>query len=731
MSFLEPVNLIRRIACSRGFAFLCNMVEDEQLYKTLKEYFGYDQFRPFQEEIIRSVLKAEDNLVIMPTGGGKSICYQLPALLLPQVTLVISPLIALMKDQVDGLIANGISAAFINSSQSEKDQQEVLRKIQNNQLKLLYAAPESLQYVDGILASGKVSLIAIDEAHCISSWGHDFRPAYTQLGYLKNRFPTTPVIALTATADKATRQDICNQLNIPHARQYVASFDRKNLSLDVRPGTQKFEQIKEFLKGRRKESGIIYCLSRKNTEALAEKLVKKGFVASAYHAGLSHGERIKIQENFINDRTQIICATIAFGMGIDKSNVRWIIHYNMPKNLEGYYQEIGRAGRDGLPSSTLLFHSYADVVQLQKFADNSGNAEVQQAKLERMKQYAEALSCRRKILLSYFGEINPEDCDNCDICKNPPEFFEGTVLAQKALSTIFRLKEEEPVSVVIDVLRGAQNAQVLEKSYDKITTYGIAKDVSWRDWQQYIIQLINQGFIEIAFHDQNKLKLTSLARGVLFENQKVELADIVQIEKQITSETKEKTAKNSLFERLRQLRLELAKEEGIPAYLIFNDATLKEMEKKRPMTDEDFMDINGVGRQKMQNYGYRFIKEIIIFSKDKRENKKTKKGDTYKSTLELVQQGLGVEEIAAERKIAVTTVFSHLARLYTSGEPVDLHQYVTKHDLEAVQKARQELDNPAALKPYFEHFQEAIDYGTIRLALAILEKEEAAAKQDY
>lgn len=726
MPFLTPVNLTQMIVCSSGFVFLCSMVDDEQLYATLKDYFGYENFRPFQEEIIRSVLKAEDNLVIMPTGGGKSICYQLPALLLPKITLVISPLIALMKDQVDGLLANGIAAAFINSSQSENAQQEVFTRIENNELKLLYAAPESLQYVDAILASGKVSLIAIDEAHCISSWGHDFRPAYTQLGYLKSRFPSTPVIALTATADKATRQDICNQLNIPHAKQYVASFDRKNLSLDVRPGTQKFEQIKEFLKGRKSESGIIYCLSRKNTESLAEKLQKKGFSAAAYHAGLSHEERIQIQESFINDSTQIICATIAFGMGIDKSNVRWVIHYNLPKNLEGYYQEIGRAGRDGLPSATMLFHSYADVVQLQKFAENSGNVEVQQAKLERMKQYAEALSCRRKILLSYFGEINPEACGNCDICKNPPEFFDGTILAQKALSTIFRLKEEEPVSVVIDVLRGAQNAQIMEKGYDKISTYGIAKDVSWRDWQQYVIQLINQGFIEIAFHDQNKLNLTSLARGVLFESHKVELADMVQTEKRKTPETQEKKVENTLFERLRQLRLELAKEEGIPAYLIFNDATLKEMEKERPMTDDDFMHINGVGRQKMQNYGYRFIKEIINFSKETREKKKTKKADTYKQTLELVQQGFSVEDIAITRNIATTTVLSHLARLYTAGEPVDLHQFVPKSDLEAIQQAKKELESPTALKPYFEHFDEAIDYGTIRLALAIIEKEEAS-----
>ncbi|UZH55105.1 DNA helicase RecQ [Salinimicrobium tongyeongense] len=699
------------------------MVEEAKLLGTLKEYFGYDSFRPLQKQIIEAVFEGRDNLVIMPTGGGKSICFQLPAILLPGITIVISPLIALMKDQVDGLSANGISAAFLNSSQKEEEQQEIFRKIGKNEIKLLYVAPESLQYIDAVFSAGNISLIAIDEAHCISSWGHDFRPAYTQLGYLKNRHPETPIIALTATADKATRQDICEQLNIPNAMQHLSSFDRKNLSLEVRPGTKKFEQILAFLKGRKSESGIIYCLSRKNTEELAVKLQAKGYKAEAYHAGLSHEERIQIQEDFINDTKEIICATIAFGMGIDKSNVRWVIHYNMPKNLEGYYQEIGRAGRDGLPSSTLLFHSYADVVQLQKFAEGSGNAEIQLAKLDRMKQYSEALSCRRKILLSYFGELISEDCGNCDVCKNPPEFFDGTILAQKALSTVFRLREQEPISTVIDVLRGAQNAQVLEKGYQKLSTYGIAGDVAWRDWQQYMIQLINQGYLEIAFHDQNKIRLTSLAKNVLFEQEKVSLADVAQAELKKQPALAEKTSENSLFERLRKLRLEISREEDIPAYLIFNDVTLKEMEKERPMTDEDFMQISGVGRQKMQNYGYRFIKEIIAHSKEKREKKTRKKGNTYKETLKLYREGMSIEEMAQARNLAATTIFSHLSKLYETGEEVDLKKYISEADLESVRKARKELAKPDALKPYFEHFKEEMDYGTIRVALTILNKE--------
>lgn len=700
-------------------------MKEAVLLDTLKEYFGYESFRPLQKKIIESVFKAKDNLVIMPTGGGKSICYQLPAILLPEITLVISPLIALMKDQVDGLNANGVPAAYLNSSQEEADKQAIFQKIDNKEIKLLYVAPESLQFVDRFLTDGKVSLIAIDEAHCISSWGHDFRPAYTQLGYLKNRFPSTPVLALTATADKATRNDICRQLNIPNAKKHVASFDRKNLSLEVKQGIKRFEQISEFLKNRKKESGIIYCLSRKTTEELASKLKAKGFKAEAYHAGLDHIDRSNIQDDFINDEKQIICATIAFGMGIDKSNIRWVIHYNMPKNLEGYYQEIGRAGRDGLPSDTLLFHSYADVIQLQKFASNAKNEDVQLAKLDRMKQYSEALSCRRKILLSYFGEYLEKDCGNCDICRNPPEFFDGTVIAQKALSCIFRLKASEPISAVIDVLRGSQNEVVRRNNYQEITTYGIGKDISWNHWQQYIIQLINLGYVEIAFDKNNHLQLTEQAKKVLFEKEKVFLAD-VQEQKDQTQTVKTATATNSLFERLRQLRLEIAREEDIPAYLIFNDAALKDMEKQRPMSDSEFMLINGVGRKKMEDYGFRFIKEIIAFSKDKREKKpkkKTKKGNTLKKTLSLYKDGLEVEEIAKERGIAKNTIFTHLLKLYDEGEEINLHQFVPKSDLNSVKKAKKNLENPDSLRAYYEHFEEAIPYETIKISLKILEKE--------
>ena len=437
--------------------------QNPDIHWLLKTHFGYDSFRPNQLEIIQHVLSGKDTLAIMPTGGGKSLCYQLPALAQQGVAIVISPLIALMKDQVDALKGNGVSAAFYNSSQDQQTQQDILESLMAGTLKLLYVAPESIWGITNYLEKSIISLIAVDEAHCISSWGHDFRPAYTQLKRLQLEFPGAPIIALTATADKATQEDIVNQLGVPKATKFISSFDRPNLYLDVRPGQQRLQQIFKFLGSRGLQSGIIYCLSRKNTETLATKLKAKGYDAKGYHAGLAPELRSSIQEDFINDRTPIIVATVAFGMGIDKSNVRWVIHYNMPKNIEGYYQEIGRGGRDGLKAHALLFYSYADVMQLRKFAEGTQTQEIQIAKLERMQQFAEALSCRRKALLNYFGEFITEDCGNCDICKNPPTYFDGTLIAQKICSAVVRLQEKEALGLVIDVLRGSNNQQVFER----------------------------------------------------------------------------------------------------------------------------------------------------------------------------------------------------------------------------------------------------------------------------
>ena len=694
------------------------------LHDTLKENFGFEKFRPNQEDIINCVLSGQDTLAIMPTGGGKSICFQLPALLFTGITIVISPLIALMKDQVDSLKANGIEACFINSSQTEDERQYYIEQLKSNIIKLVYIAPESLSFLDNLFNNLTVSLIAIDEAHCISAWGHDFRPAYTNLGYLKNRFPSTPILALTATADKATRKDISDQLNLINPKTFVTSFDRKNLSLEVRPALDRVKQIIDFIKEKPNEPGIVYCLSRKTTEELAEKLQKVGVNAKAYHAGLDNKIRSKTQDEFINDDCQVVCATIAFGMGIDKSNVRWVIHYNLPKNIEGYYQEIGRAGRDGLPSETVLFESYGDMIQLQKFASQGLNAEVQLAKLERMKQYADALSCRRKILLSYFGELVTENCGNCDICKNPPMFFDGTVIAQKALSAIIRLQESEPLPVIVDFLRGSKNAYIFEKQYQNLKTYGVGANLSWYDWNQYLIQLINLGYCEIAFHQQNKIRLTAFAKKVLFEGEKVQLTTVqkINIEKQEVKQKKSKSVANSLFETLRKLRYEISKEEEVPAYVIFSDAALRQMETERPRSDQELLAIDGVGKAKLEKYGDAFIKAIIDFQKTKTVRKK-KEGGTYQETLELYQSGLSVEAIAEKRNLGLSTILSHLAKLYLDGVSIDLQAFVSDDEVSQIAEAKIKLESPAALKPYFEYFEEQMGYGKIRLALAILEKE--------
>ncbi|MFM2368658.1 MAG: hypothetical protein RL619_958, partial [Bacteroidota bacterium] len=522
----------------------------------------------------------------------------------------------------------------------------------------------------------------------------------------------------------ATRKDISEQLNLINPKIFVASFDRKNLSLEVRPALDRVKQIIDFIQEKPNESGIVYCLSRKTTEELAEKLQKIGINAKAYHAGLDNKIRSKTQDEFINDDCQVVCATIAFGMGIDKSNVRWVIHYNLPKNIEGYYQEIGRAGRDGLPSETVLFESYGDVIQLQKFASQGLNAEVQLAKLERMKQYADALSCRRKILLSYFGELVTENCGNCDICKNPPFFFDGTVIAQKALSAIIRLQEIEPLPVIIDFLRGSKNAYIYEKEYQNLKTYGVGTDLSWFDWNQYLIQLINLGYCEIAFHQQNKIKLTAFAQKVLFEGEKVQLTTVqkINIDKQEVKEVKSKSTVNSLFDTLRKLRYEISKEESVPAYVIFSDAALRQMETERPTSDQELLAIDGVGKAKLEKYGDAFIKTIIDFQKSKVVKKK-KEATTYKETLELYKNGFSVEEIAQKRKLGLSTIISHLAKLYTDGVAIDLTPFISKEEVSQIAEAQIKLEFPNALKPYFDYFEEKIDYGKIRLALAILEKE--------
>jgi len=603
------------------------------MLQTLKTYFGYDSFRPLQEEIIRHILDGNDALVLMPTGGGKSICYQLPALLREGTAVVVSPLISLMKDQVEALCANGISAGALNSSNDETENAALRRACMDGRLKLLYISPEKLlTEANYLLRDMHISLFAIDEAHCISQWGHDFRPEYAQMGILHQQFPHVPIIALTATADKITREDIIRQLHLNHPRTFISSFDRPNLSLTVKRGYQQKEKSKtilDFIARHPGESGIIYCMSRSKTESVAQMLQKQGIRTAVYHAGLSPSLRDEAQDDFINDRVQVVCATIAFGMGIDKSNVRWVIHYNLPKSIESFYQEIGRAGRDGLPSDTLLFYSLADLILLTKFATESGQQNINLEKLQRMQQYAESDICRRRILLSYFGEIADHDCGNCDVCKNPPERFDGTVIVQKALSAIVRTDQQIGTGVLVDILRGNMSSEVVGKGYQQLKTFAAGRDVPARDWHDYLLQMLQLGYFEIAYNENNHLKITSAGSDVLFGRA---TARLVVIRREETNETKRgrkrkatvpaqelplglpNTENEALFEALRKLRKRLADEEALPAYIVLSDKVLHLLSTSRPTSLEEFGNISGIGEHKKKKYGKEFINLIRKYS---------------------------------------------------------------------------------------------------------------------
>ena len=608
------------------------------MLQTLKTYFGYDTFRPLQRDIIEHILDRKDAIVLMPTGGGKSICYRLPALLMEGTAVVVSPLISLMKDQVESLRANGIAARALNSNNNDTENVMLRRECYQGKVKLLYISPERLlMELDFLLREIKVSLFAIDEAHCISQWGHDFRPEYTQLKVLREKFPQTPIVALTATADKITRQDIVKQLALKNPKTFISSFDRPNLSLDVRRGYQQKEKtrtILEFIFKRPNECGIVYCMSRDKTEKVAEMLIRHGVKATAYHAGLTPTARDKAQEDFINDRVQVVCATIAFGMGIDKSNVRWVIHYNMPKSIESFYQEIGRAGRDGVKSDTLLVYSLGDLVMLSKFAMDSGQQTVNLEKLNRMQQYAESDICRRRILLNYFGENMEHDCGNCDVCRNPPERFDGTIIVQKALSAIMRTDQQIGTRMLIAILRGNFIEGLTEKGYDKLKTFGVGRDIPQRDWQDYLLQMLNMGYFEIAYNEGNHLKITPSGAKVLYGQEKAMMVVIKREEQETKAKGRGKKKETEgkalfkvpasvpvgeedqmLFEELRVLRKRLADQQAIPAYIVLSDKTLHLLAIQRPTTLEEFGMVSGIGEYKKERYGKDFVEAINLFLK--------------------------------------------------------------------------------------------------------------------
>ncbi|TLM65227.1 MAG: DNA helicase RecQ [Deltaproteobacteria bacterium] len=589
----------------------------------MRDVFGYRSFRPPQDEIVNALIAGDDAFVLMPTGGGKSLCYQIPALHRPGVAIVVSPLISLMKDQVDALLALGVRAAFYNSSLGAAAARQVLAKLHALELDLLYVAPERL-LSDGFLDRLRelpVALFAVDEAHCVSQWGHDFRPEYVQLGQLRRLFPGVPLIALTATADPQTRADILSRLGLTQARCFVAGFDRPNIRYSVVDKQKPFQQLTTFLDERPGQAGIVYALSRKRVEELAGKLAAAGWQAAPYHAGMSDADRGRVQEAFLRDDLQVVVATVAFGMGIDKSNVRFVVHYDLPKNIESYYQETGRAGRDGLPAEALLLFGYGDIAIVRGLIEMGGNPEqkrIEQHKLQAMVGFAEAPGCRRRVLLGYFGERQEDDCGNCDVCLNPPERYDATIDAQKALSCVFRTGQRFGVNHVVEVLRGVRSARIADLGHDRLSTFGIGADKSAEAWAALLRQLIHHGYLVQDVARYSVLTLTAAARPLLRGEERLELA---RPRLRVRAQPKKGRPRAGgfdydevLFERLRAVRKRLADAEGVPPFVIFSDATLAEMAATLPTSEAALLAVGGVGKHKLRRFGGEFLDEIISFA---------------------------------------------------------------------------------------------------------------------
>lgn len=697
----------------------------------LQEKFGYGSFRLEQEAIIQSVVQKKDTFVLMPTGGGKSLCYQIPALMFDGLTVVISPLIALMKDQVDALRVNGIDAAFLNSTQSYQEQESVLKKVKSGELKLLYLAPESTFIKQ--LSSFHVSLIAIDEAHCISHWGHDFRPEYLTLAHLKKSFPHVPVIALTATADKLTRKDIVEKLELNNPQVFISSFNRANIRYNVEAKRNSYDKLLDFLEKRKEDSGIIYCLSRASTERLADDLKREGFQALPYHAGLEKETRAKHQELFLRDDVKIMVATIAFGMGIDKSNVRYVVHMDLPKNVESYYQETGRAGRDGLDSEALLFYSYADVSKMKNFVEVENNPEQTQIylkKLDQMAEYGDLVTCRRKYLLNYFDESTASYCGNCDVCLTRIEQTDGTVLAQKLLSAVTRLEERFGAGYVIDFLRGSNSAKIQEE-HKQLKTFGIGADVSKESWHDIVRDLLAQDYLSKSEGLYPILKLTAKSAAVLKGSEKV----MITKSKEVTevAAMQKSDYEQALLQQLKDLRRQMANEENVPAYIVLSDATLIELATYLPHNKDEFYKISGFGEVKIEKYGKRFWDVVAAYCREHnlksrihlktpkrvRRERPEKETDTKQQSFELFKLGHSIAQIAERRNLSLTTIEGHLA-FYVQKGSLAIDQVMDHSKVPTIQKAI-EKKGTVALTPVKELLGDSYSFGEIRLVMAYME----------
>jgi ATP-dependent DNA helicase RecQ len=698
---------------------------------TLKTVFGFHEFRSPQQEVIERVVVGEDVFLVMPTGGGKSLCYQIPALHRDGIAIIVSPLIALMKDQVDALTANGVRAACFNSSLSPEEARRVSRQLYSGELDLLYVAPERLMQPEFLerLSTLKLALFAIDEAHCISQWGHDFRPDYVQIGRLRGLFPAVPIVAMTATADPETRKDIIKQLGIERAAVYVAGFDRPNITYTVMPKHKPFAQLGAFLSGRRDEAGIVYALSRKRVDQVAERLRAAGFAAAAYHAGLPDEERRRVQNAFRRDDLRIVVATVAFGMGIDKPNIRYVVHYDMPKSVESYYQETGRAGRDGLPSEALMLFGMGDVMTARSLIENSDNAErvrIEIQKLNAMVAYAEALTCRRRALLAYFGDQREQECGNCDICNDPPRRFDASEPSRKALSCVYRVGERFGARHVIDVLRGAKVQRIMELRHNELSTYGIGADLSSVEWENIIRQLIHLGYLVQDFTRFGALRLSPAARPVLRGETPVMLGlprDVAKVEEKTRRRSGAgEGAHRALFDELRSARKKIADAASVPPFVVFSDATLVEMAKSRPTNERELLSVTGVGEHKLRRYGATFLAAIGAYLDRTGASALAPNGgdinltlsDTQRDTYLLYQEGLSLEDISSRRGLKDTTIVLHLEELLTAGLDIDLRRFVATDKIPLIEARLEELGavNLSALK---EGLPESISYSDLRL----------------